>query len=209
MLNLMFKEPVLFLIFLFTLAISIAVHEFSHALVADRLGDPTPRARGRLTLNPLVHLDPMGLFFILIAGFGWGKPVPYDPFNLKNPDRDGAKIALAGPLSSLALAFLGALGVKLLAGTILSSILAYVVLLNVYLAVFNLIPIHPLDGFQAVAGFLPEDQREDWNRLKRLGLPLLLFLILPLVNGQSVISTFIQPLVGFILNFLIPTGSIL
>jgi Zn-dependent protease len=209
MLDLAFKNPLLFLVFGLFLISSVAVHEFAHALAADRLGDPTPRAKGRLSLNPLVHLDPIGTLFILFWGFGWGKPVPYDPYNLQDPDRDGAKIALAGPLSSLLLAVVGAILFRLFPESLISSLASYLVVLNVYLAVFNLVPIHPLDGFQVVAGILPESQREEWYALRRYGLVLLLFMLFPLVNGQSLLFTVIQPIVSLILGILVPTGSIL
>jgi len=209
MLDLAFKNPLLFLIFGLFLISSVAVHEFAHALAADRLGDPTPRAKGRLSLNPLVHLDPLGTLFILFWGFGWGKPVPYDPYNLQDPDRDGAKIALAGPLSSLLLAAVGAILFRLFPESLISSLASYLVVLNVYLAVFNLVPIHPLDGFQVVAGILPESQREEWYGLRRYGLALLLLMLFPLLNGQSLLFTVIQPVVSLILRILVPAGSIL
>ena len=209
MLNLLSVNPLIFFISLVLLLLSVSVHEFAHSLAADKLGDPTPRAKGRLTLNPLVHIDPMGLLFILFWGFGWGRPVPYDPFNLKDADRDGAKIALAGPLSSLALAFLGAFLIRVLDNGLVTSILSYLVLLNTYLGVFNLLPIHPLDGFQVVAGFLPESQRAEWYGLRRYGLIILLFLLLPISNGQSALFTIIGPVVNFILGLLLPGGNIL
>src|SRR3990167_4179895 len=90
-------DPLLFGIWALVLVLAITIHEFSHAFVAERLGDPTARLMGRLTFNPLAHLDPIGTFALLIIGIGWGKPVPFDPFNLKNPRRDSALISLAGP----------------------------------------------------------------------------------------------------------------
>jgi len=209
MLNLWSANPLLFLIFLFILLISVAVHEYAHALAADLLGDPTARAQGRLTINPLVHIDLVGLLFILFWGFGWGKPVPYDPFNLRDPDKDGAKIAFAGPLSSLSLAIFGAVIIRLVDNSFIDSFLSYLVLLNTYLGVFNLLPIHPLDGFQVVAGLLPDNQREEWYGLRRYGILILLLLLLPIANGQSALFTVIEPIVKLILNWLLPAGSIL
>ena len=209
MLNILSVSPLVFFISLFFLLISLAVHEFAHAWTADRLGDPTARAQGRLTLNPLVHVDPMGLLFILFWGFGWGRPVPYDPFNLKDADKDGAKIAIAGPLSSLGLAVLGALLIRLVDNSLVAAVFSYFVLLNTYLGIFNLLPIHPLDGFQVVAGLLPENQRQEWYGLRRYGLIILLFLLLPIANGQSALFTVIGPVVKLILNFLLPSGNIL
>src|SRR3990167_10568404 len=93
-----------FVFFIPALLIALTVHEFSHALVADKLGDPTPRLMKRLSLNPLNHLDPIGTLMLLFFHFGWGKPVPFDPFNLRHPRRDAALISLAGPVSNLILA---------------------------------------------------------------------------------------------------------
>src|SRR3989339_337614 len=112
MLSILFTNPLVFLVFALGLVLAISIHEYAHAAAADRLGDPTPRAMGRLTLNPLAHLDPVGTLVILVTGaFGWGKPSPYDPYNLRNPQRDTALIALAGPVSNLLLA----LGLSLIA----------------------------------------------------------------------------------------------
>src|SRR3990167_10883511 len=99
-----FSNPLLLILWLAALIIAVTIHEFAHAFAADRLGDPTPKLMGRLTLNPLAHLDVLGTLMLLIARFGWGKPVQIDPFNLQNPRRDSALIALAGPLSNLLLA---------------------------------------------------------------------------------------------------------
>ena len=199
----------MFFLFIIILLISITFHEFAHALVADKLGDPTPRASGRLSFNPLVHIDPIGLLFIVMWGFGWGKPVAYDPFNLADPDKDGAKIAIAGPISSLLLAIAGAILMRVLGHGLLSSVLSYVVMLNVYLAIFNLVPVYPLDGFQTLAGILPAEQREEWLSLRRYGFMILLLLLLPIANGRSPLMLVIEPIVKFILGILLPGGSVL
>src|SRR4051812_27134518 len=104
MIGSLFTSPLSFFVAAIALLIAITVHEFSHALSADKLGDPTPRLQGRISLNPLVHLDPIGTLLILFVGFGWGKPVVFDPFNLKNPRKDAAIISLAGPASNFILA---------------------------------------------------------------------------------------------------------
>ena len=135
--------------------------------------------------------------------------MPYDPFNLRNADRDGAKIALAGPVSSLLLALGAALLIRVVDNSLLTAVLSYFVLLNTYLGIFNLLPIHPLDGFQVVAGFLPASQLQEWYGLRRYGLIILLFLLLPVANGQSALFTILNPLVKFVLSFLIPSGNIL
>jgi len=147
--------------------------------------------------------------FILFWGFGWGKPVPYDPFNLRNADTDGAKIALAGPVSSLLLAIIGAGLIRLVNFPLFTAVLSYFVLLNTYLGLFNLLPIHPLDGFQVVAGLLPKSQRQEWYGLRRYGLMILLFLLLPFSNGQSTLFTILNPLVNLVLKILLPGGNII
>lgn len=210
MINLLFQNPFLFLIIAGLLIIAIAIHEFSHALAADRLGDPTPRLAGRLTLDPRAHLDPLGSLLLLFAGFGWGRPVPFDPFNLRNPKKDAAIISFAGPASNLVMAafsslsyrFLDALPILIVGGV--GEILSLFIYFNVLLAVFNLIPVHPLDGFKVVAGLLPKKYYSDWLALEPYGMIFLILLIFPFFGGSPV-STIISPIVNFILSFLLPT----
>jgi Zn-dependent protease len=148
--------------FLLALVLSISIHEFAHALIADLQGDPTARHMGRLTLNPVAHFDPLGAIMILFSaisgfGFGWGKPVPVNPRNLRSGPRVGMGIvAAAGPVSNILLAMLFAIPFRLrlpLPG-LLGSLLNIVVLVNISLAVFNLIPLFPLDGYSALQGIL-------------------------------------------------------
>lgn len=136
--------------------IGLTVHEFSHAFVADKLGDGTARAQGRLTLNPFYHIDPIGMVFILLAGFGWAKPVQFDMRNLKSPKRDRILIALAGPLSNLILGVVFLFVIKLTFDTldflpetlyiILFRMLFSISVINLGLFIFNMLPIPPLDG---------------------------------------------------------------
>ena len=136
--------------------IGLTVHEFSHAFVADKLGDGTARAQGRLTLNPFYHIDPIGMVFILLAGFGWAKPVQFDMRNLKSPKRDRILIALAGPLSNLILGIVFLFFIKLTFDTldflpetlyiILFRMLFSISVINLGLFIFNMLPIPPLDG---------------------------------------------------------------
>ncbi len=151
------------------LIFSAVVHEVSHGFMAERLGDPTARLAGRLTLNPLKHLDPMGsvilpLMLSLIPGgviFGWAKPVPYNPYNLKDPEKGAAMIAAAGPLSNFGIAIGMSVIYRLLGLStdsvllILQSLIGFIVLINIALAVFNLIPIPPLDGAKVATAILP------------------------------------------------------
>jgi len=106
MLNLLAEAPLVFFVVFPGILLSITIHEYAHCLAADLLGDPTPRSRDRLTLNPLAHLDTTGVIMMLVSGFGWGKPAPFDPYNLKNPLRDTALIAAAGPASNILIALI-------------------------------------------------------------------------------------------------------
>jgi len=217
MLGTLLNNPLAFICWVVALAAAITIHEFAHAWAAERLGDPTPRLLGRLTLNPLAHLDLVGTIMLIFARFGWGKPVPFDPFNLRNPRRDSALISLAGPTANLALAVLSSLALRLwiapMAGvSLLASIfLAFFELLitmNVMLAVFNLIPIHPLDGFKIVGGLLPEESARQWQELEGYGMIFLIFLIFPFF-GSSAISQLISPVINFLVNLLLPSAPLI
>jgi len=148
------------------LIVAATVHEYAHAYVADRLGDPTPRAQGRLTLNPLAHLDPVGALLILIFRFGWAKPVPINPANFTNWRRDTMLVAAAGPLANITLLFIVGIPYKLglldigaaAAAMPIDRLLQVMLQINAMLAVFNLIPIPPLDGSKILMGLLPPAQ---------------------------------------------------
>lgn len=202
--SLLLSNPILFFLVAGALIISLTIHEFAHAFIADKLGDPTPRLQGRITLNPLAHLDPLGTLAMLFLGFGWGKPVMFDPYNLKDPKRDAALIALAGPASNLILATLLAIAFRFFGSESLFASLAYLVIqTNVGLAIFNLIPIHPLDGGKILIGLAPKDVAHEWDQvLHQYGTVILLFLILPL-NGRSAVSSLISPIVSAVLRILI------
>ncbi len=209
-------NPLGFVFWLAALVIAITIHEFAHALAAERLGDPTPRLMGRLTLNPLAHLDPLGTIMLLIARFGWGKPVQFDPFNLRHPRRDAAIISLAGPASNLLLALACSLLLRFLLSVRFAlsdywiiGLLDNLMIMNVVLAVFNLIPIHPLDGFKIVGGVLPEEYARQWQELEGYGMIFLIFLILPLGGGASPISQLISPVINFLLGVLLPTAGVI
>lgn len=208
MLDTLFSNPLFFIIWIVSLLLAITFHEGAHAFTADRLGDPTPRSQGRLTLNPLAHLDPMGTIMLLLFRFGWGRPVQFDPYNLKNPRRDAAIISIAGPISNLLLATAASLIVRLIPDY-LSPLLYPFIFLNVGLAIFNLVPIHPLDGGKIIVGLLPLDLAYEWdNIMRRYGTILLLLMILPL-NGTSPIISLITPVVSFIVKLLLPGTSLL
>lgn len=160
-----------FLLYIFpVLLISVAIHEFAHCWTTDRLGDDTPRLAGRVTLNPLVHLDPMGTIMMVVTsffgfGFGWGKPSPMNPYNFEHPARDRMLSALAGPVSNLlqmlVWASLGALLMPLLPESMgfVHMLCFYGVIVNAALAFFNLIPIYPLDGHHILSYLAPPDLR--------------------------------------------------
>jgi len=202
------------LITILAFVVAITIHEFAHALVADKLGDPTPKIQGRLSLNPLAHLDPLGsvvipAFLILSRSpivFGWAKPVQFDPYNLADPRRDAAAISLAGPVSNLFLAALFA--VILRVAPISLGVLAPFVIINVILAIFNLIPAHPLDGGKILVGLLPRQAAWEWDQLlNRYGLLILLLLLFPF-GGRSLLSVVLFPVVNLVLSFLLPVGQL-
>lgn len=202
MLPTLFSDPTSFFLNIVGLLIAITIHEFSHAWMADHLGDPTPRLQKRLNLNPLSHLDLYGALFMLLVGFGWGKPVVFDPFNLKNPRKDAALISIAGPVSNILMAIALSIIIHIYIGA--AVILFPIIVINVALAVFNLLPISPLDGFKIVGGFLSKKQAKQWYELERFGFFFLLVLLIPFFNNSSLLSLLIQPPIRFILSILLP-----
>jgi Zn-dependent protease len=163
------------------LVIGITCHEFSHAFVADLLGDHRPRALGRVSLNPVKHIDPLGALFFVIAGFGWGRPVPVNVYALRSGRTGMAYVAGAGPLANLIVAIIFALTFRI---AILAAInpfaievLGWVVLMNIVLGLFNLIPIPPLDGYNLLLAFLPPRQVFVVQRYAQYGFIVLLLLV--------------------------------
>lgn len=204
MLSTLFNSPISFLIFALNLLIAITIHEFAHAFAADKLGDPTPRSQGRLSLNPLRHLDPLGTIAILVIGFGWGKPVQFDPYNLQKPRQDAALISLAGPVSNIALAILASLLIKVFPVPFLSIFLFSLVYLNIMLAIFNLVPIGPLDGQKILAGILPRDLAYEFESvMRRYGTLILILFIFPIFTTQAPITSLISPIISYLVNLLL------
>ena len=208
--------------FLIAILIAVAVHEWAHAYAAYKLGASTAKYDGRLTINPIAHLDPLGTVLFLMVGFGWGKPVPVDPRYFKKPVRDSAIVAFAGPLSNIVLAF-GAFFLAILIGqkaqvlavtgaliapnnqpiviTFLSELLGDMIHINLVLMAFNLLPIPPLDGSKIIRIFLPYEYEYQYQQFLQRGPWILLMLIiagrafnLPLLSMW--ISMIIAPFLG-------------
>lgn len=205
MLETLFSNPLLFLVWAVGLTLAISIHEYSHAVAADRLGDPTPRSQGRLTLNPRAHLDPLGTLTLVILGFGWGKPVQFDPYNLRSPRRDSALIAIAGPLSNLAFATILSLIMRFIPGLgLFSAVFPIIIIMNISLAIFNLVPVFPLDGEKILGGLLPHDLYLEYAGIMRqYGTIILIFLLLPIASGASPISALISPAITFLSRLLL------
>ena len=190
--------------------LALTIHEFAHGWVADWLGDRTARLQGRLTLNPLAHLDPIGTLAIILIGFGWAKPVPVDYRYLRNPRRDMMIIAISGPASNLllAVAIMGVLQLfpwhlvgadaKWLVEPV-SLMLRTGVWVNVVLAVFNLVPIPPLDGSRVVSGLLPLRQALVYDRLERYGF-LIIFAFFYFHPTRSALNTVVRTIIVALLR---------
>jgi Zn-dependent protease len=192
------RDPAGLLIAVGAILVAITVHEFSHAFVAHRLGDPTPKLMGRVTLNPLKHLDPIGTIMLFIARFGWGKPVQFNPYNLRiDPAIGSALVSFAGPFANIVLATALTLPIRagLQPGPLEQEIVGEMILINVRLAAFNLIPIPPLDGFGVLQGLLPGALGRALEPLREYGVFILLFLVfLPSLGGPDVLGMLMRPI---------------
>ena len=183
---------------------ALSFHEFAHAWMASRCGDNTAARMGRLTLNPMAHLDVMGSLMILFVGFGWAKPVPVDSRNLRDPRTDMMKVAAAGPLSNLLLAMAAGMawrlfgGINFLLDTNFPVLIFYFTQINIALAVFNLIPVSPLDGSQIFSGYLMKTNPELALKIQSYGPQVLFGLILfGYVTGFSILWLVMKPFVNF------------
>jgi Zn-dependent protease len=195
------------------LLFALTIHEFAHGYVAFTLGDPTAKANGRLTLNPLKHLDPIGTIAFFLINFGWAKPVPVNPYYFKNPRQDMLWVALAGPATNLVIAVISAIVVKfivLMASILPLTNITFAILypiqemlvasvwINLVLCIFNFIPIPPLDGSRILAGLLPDHLARPYASLERYG-----FIILILLMLTNTISHLIMPIIVFAKNLLL------
>lgn len=176
------NDPAALVGVLIALLVGLTFHEFSHAFVADQLGDHRPRALGRVSLNPIHHIDPMGALMVVLVGFGWAKPVPINPAALRPGRRAMALVAAAGPIANVAVAVVAAVVFRLLDALGLPDFVVaaagYTVLFNFVLAIFNLVPIPPLDGYNVVLPFLPPHLAWQVQRYAQYGMLILLALIL-------------------------------
>ena len=204
------------------LVIAFTIHEFAHAWAADSFGDSTPRINGRLTLNPLAHLDPLGSLMLLFVGFGWAKPVPVNPYTLRRHSPSAMMwVALAGPLSNFILAGLAAIPFQLNMYTVSDLYASYAtpsaailpspvgflfdfITINLVLGLFNMIPIPPLDGDKIAAFFMPDAWKGTMDRIRPYGPMILvaLFMIGPYI-GLDFLGWMIRKPLGFLINLLI------
>jgi len=227
----LFAAIVFFLAIITALTLGLSYHEFSHAYVADSLGDGLPRRMGRVTLNPMAHLEPAGTILMLLVGFGWARPVPVNPYATRNPKATLGLTAAAGPVSNLVVAAVAGLPLKLdlvewvspfdkfRAGAFavdgwtiseyLSVYLSAIVLFSLILGIFNLIPIAPLDGFKVAVGFLPRELSTEFAKLEPYGFPILitLFFLVPLFTGRFVLFEIMSPIIEVLLGLFAGTSG--
>lgn len=209
---------------LLALLIGITIHEFSHAAAASALGDKTARQLGRLTLNPIRHLDFMGTLLIMLVGFGWGKPVPVDTTALRRGRQGMAIVAGAGPISNILIAAIATIPLRLQviklptsysftdvfqsgASEFISVALFFIVLFNILLAVFNLIPLFPLDGSSVALGLLPRNEARRFARMEKYGPGILMLAIgVDVILGLGIIWGIMRPVINYLAIVLLGQG---
>lgn len=196
----LFNNPIEIFVVILALLTALTIHEFSHAWLANYLGDSTAKRMGRVSLNPIVHLDFLGTIFLLLAGFGWGKPVIVNPNNFKNPKLDNLTVSLAGPISNLLLASILGLVYRFLPGTdtLVLSILKIFIEINLILMIFNLLPIPPLDGSKIISIFTNETT---YMAFQQIGI-ILLFILIIFSSSIPVIPLLFTKTLGFFFSFI-------
>jgi Zn-dependent protease len=206
--QLLSENPLYFVAWVAAILIALTFHEFSHALAAHLLGDQTAKRAGRLSLNPFVHLDMIGFLALVLIGFGWGKPVPYNPYNLRFPRWGSALVAAAGPVSNILMVVVFGTILKFVypllpSGNLLVEFLVLLVELNLILCIFNLIPVPPLDGSKFLLSALaaPEHYKARFFLETRGPLLLLGFIILDNLSGLNLLSTIFSIAINFTLRF--------
>ena len=200
LISILFDNPVIFILIIISLIFALCVHEFSHGYIAYIYGDETAYRMGRLTLNPLAHLDPIGSLMILFLGVGYAKPVPVNPNNLRNPRKDMIKVAAAGPLSNFILSFIGVFIFTLFAklGLLQNSFhlfFSYFIIINTYLGLFNLIPMYPLDGGQIFGNAIAKYNPNIFRQLNEYGPKILLASI-----ALSILSQGRMSIIGWVIE---------
>ena len=200
LISIFFDNPLIFILIIISLIFALCVHEYSHGYIAYIYGDETAYRMGRLTLNPLAHLDPIGSMMILFLGVGYAKPVPVNPINLRNPRKDMIKVAAAGPASNFILSFIGVFIFTLLAKLGLlqnsfHSFFSYFIIINTYLGLFNLIPIYPLDGGQIFGNVIAKYNPNIFRQLNEYGPKILLAII-----ALSILSQGRMSIIGWVIE---------
>lgn len=215
MFDLLFSQPVIFFVWILAFLIALSVHEFCHALVATQLGDTTAERMGRLTLNPAAHVDPMGFLTMILIGFGWGKPVPYNPYNLRWPKWGPVAIAVAGPGSNFALSVISILLLSFLGpmfgpDNLLTIFLEISAQLNIALLAFNLIPLPPLDGSKVLLTLLSHPKYAAARAFIETRGPmiLLLLVIADSIGGLGLFAALFHAVQGIVFRF-VPVPSFL
>jgi len=196
------------LIFVPVILFSLTIHEYSHAYIANKLGDDTAKRLGRLTLNPLKHLDPIGTILLLLVHFGWAKPVPVDPRNFKDPKKDMLYVAIAGPISNIITAIISGILLKFIVFNLASTgafgaytlpliqFLVWMIFIGVVLAVFNMLPIPPLDGSRVLYGLLPDHLANSIKKIETYGILIVFGIIL--FGGRTFSYILIYPFLKFL-----------
>jgi len=207
LLPLLFSNPALFMVWVLAIVFGITVHEFAHAYAAYKMGDNTAKYLGRLTLNPLKHLDVFGFLMLVLVGFGWGKPVPFNPYNLRYKKIGPALVAVAGPLANFIFLIIFGLALRIIvqysaldASNLFVQLIIFLVQLNLILIIFNLLPIPPLDGSKVLYAILPASKQNVVIFLEKYGI---YFLLAILIFGSSFLGTIFNFFYNIVLNLLV------